>query len=90
MAAELTTHQSRNGEWSFRLRSSDGRILASGGGYPTKEDMKRGIEEARAVLRFTETDRNARDPSVEQHKPRPPTERNAGRPGDIDVLICRM
>jgi hypothetical protein len=49
----LTTHQSRNGEWSFWFRSSeDGLLLASGEGYPTEDDMKRGVEEARAVLRL--------------------------------------
>ena len=59
--AELTTHQSRSGEWSFRFRSSDGPILASGEDYVTEEDMERGIEEARAVLRLTETDPSDRD-----------------------------
>lgn len=62
MTAELVTHRSRSGEWSFHIRSSDGRILASGEGYPTEQTMRRGIEEAAAVLRLTEACRSAGDP----------------------------
>lgn len=75
VVAELTTHQSINGEWSFRFRSSDGRILASGEGYPTEEAMKRGIEEATAVLRLMKTDLSVRDLPIEPHEPQLPTER---------------
>jgi uncharacterized protein YegP (UPF0339 family) len=50
--ADLKTYQSSNGEWHFQFRSSDGRIVASGFGYPTKDDMECGVEEARAVLRL--------------------------------------
>jgi uncharacterized protein YegP (UPF0339 family) len=69
--AELTTHRSRSGAWSFRFRSSDGRILASGEDYLTEEEMERGIEEARAVLRLTETDPSTATPPREPHESRP-------------------
>lgn len=61
---KLTTHQSRNGQWSFRFRAGNGRTVASGDGYATPDDMRRGIEEAETALRMTNKDLERLDDST--------------------------
>lgn len=61
MAAELTNHQSLKGLWSFRFRASYGRTVASGHGYSTVGDMRRGIEGAETAVRLTRKDLKRRD-----------------------------
>jgi uncharacterized protein YegP (UPF0339 family) len=76
LAAELTTHQSRSGEWGFRFTASDGRVLARGEDYVTWEDMWCGVEEARVVLRANRIEVSVRDWRAEPSERRTPTERS--------------
>lgn len=40
-------YQSKNGEFRFRLKAQNGKIICTGEGYTTKDACKRGIESVR-------------------------------------------
>lgn len=44
MAAKFEVYQSKNGEFRFRLKASNGQIIAQGQGYTTKASCMNGIE----------------------------------------------
>ena len=49
--AKLEIYRDRRGEWRWRLRASNGRIVAdSGEGYRRRASMLHGIECARVML----------------------------------------
>ena len=49
--AKLEIYRDAKREWRWRLRASNGRIVADGGeGYRRKASMLRGIECARVML----------------------------------------
>ena len=44
MAAKFEVYQSANGEFRFRLKATNGQIIASGQGYKSKASCLKGIE----------------------------------------------
>ena len=43
MAGKFEIYQDARGDYGFRLRSRQGRVLATGRSFQTKQDAKRGI-----------------------------------------------
>ena len=43
MAGKFEIYQDARGDYRFRLKSRQGRVLATGQAFPTKQDAKRGI-----------------------------------------------
>jgi uncharacterized protein YegP (UPF0339 family) len=44
MAGKFEIYQSKNGEYRFRLKASNGQIIATGQGYKSKASCLNGIE----------------------------------------------
>ena len=47
MIARFEIYQSKNGEWRWRLRAPNSKIIASGEGYSSKRNAINGIEAVR-------------------------------------------
>ena len=47
MAGKFEIYKSANGEYRFRLKASNGQIIASGQGYKSKKACLNGIESVR-------------------------------------------
>lgn len=57
MAGTFETYKDSRGEYRFRLKSSNGQVVATGESYPTKSGVKAGIEaEQRAAAGSSITD----------------------------------
>lgn len=44
MAAKFEVYQDKKGEWRFRLKASNGEVIAVGEGYSSKSGCLNGIE----------------------------------------------
>lgn len=55
MAGKFELYQDKAGEWRFRLKASNGEVIASGQGYASKSGAQGGIDSVR---------RNAADAAV--------------------------
>lgn len=44
MAAKFEVYQDRQGKYRFRLKSTNGQIIATGQGYASKDNCMKGIE----------------------------------------------
>ena len=55
MAGKFEIYQSKNGEYRFRLKASNGEIIATGQGYKSKSSCLKGIDSVK---------RNAADAEV--------------------------
>ncbi|MBF4770484.1 DUF1508 domain-containing protein [Nocardioides agariphilus] len=44
MPGTFEIYKDKKGEFRFRLKSSNGQIVASGEGYPTKAGANKGVE----------------------------------------------
>ena len=44
MAAKFEIYQDRRGEYRFRLKASNGEVIATGEGYKTKSGSKKGAD----------------------------------------------
>lgn len=42
--AKYELYRSQSGDWRWRLKASNGEVVASGEGYVTKHGARRGIE----------------------------------------------
>lgn len=47
MAGKFELYKSKNGEFRFRLKASNGQVIASGEGYTSKRACLNGIESIR-------------------------------------------
>lgn len=47
MAGKFELYKSKNGEFRFRLKASNGQVIASGEGYKSKKACLNGIESIR-------------------------------------------
>ncbi|PUU87250.1 YegP family protein [Halanaerobium sp.] len=57
MAGKFEVYEDKSGKFRFRLKASNGQIIATGQGYKTKESCLNGIESVR---------KNAQDAEVEE------------------------
>ena len=44
MAAKFEVYQDRSGDYRFRLRATNGQVIATGQGYKSKKSCLQGIE----------------------------------------------
>ena len=47
MAGKFEVYQDKAGKFRFRLKASNGQVIASGQGYASKESCLKGIESVR-------------------------------------------
>lgn len=47
MAGKFEVYKSKNGEFRFRLKASNGQVIAVGEGYKSKKSCMNGIESIR-------------------------------------------
>lgn len=47
MAGKFEVYEDKGGKFRFRLKASNGQVIASGQGYATKESCLKGIESVR-------------------------------------------
>ena len=51
MAGKFEVYQDKAGKFRFRLKASNGQVIASGQGYASKESCLKGIESVRKNAR---------------------------------------
>ncbi len=56
MAGKFELYKSASGEYRFRLKATNGQIIATGEGYKTKASALNGIESVRKNAQTAEVD----------------------------------
>lgn len=52
MAAKIEYYEDKAGEWRFRIKAENGRILASSEGYNSRQGAQKGVGAIRYIMTY--------------------------------------